>query len=353
MACVARETSYSYKRVKYWVDHYKKHGNVTTRKPSGRPRLISTAAARAAVELLADSDNYGTAQVVAAELHQRGLTPGNKPVHKTTLIRAAVAQATTDGDPLEVASGEPEKELTAATKQKRMEFCQANLSTNWAQIMFTDRKKFAFRYPGTKHRGKQWIKKSKGGKKGKRCFKPNNPQRVNLYMGINKWGVTKVHKVSGSHGLKTKFKNKKNQDAKNITSDEYAHVLKETFLPEGRKMFSAQGMSNWKLQQDNDPTHKKAAAAEIAAWNAAHPGQHVQLLPNWPPNSPDLSPIENVWGIVQRQVDSEGCSNFAQFEALVIKKLQQFDKKVLKNMYKTMGERIKLCIAASGDRISY
>ena len=164
MACVARETSYSYKRVKYWVDHYKKHGNVTTRKPSGRPRLISTAAARAAVELLADSDNYGTAQVVAAELHQRGLTPGNKPVHKTTLIRAAVAQATTDGDPLEVASGEPEKELTAATKQKRMEFCQANLSTNWAQIMFTDRKKFAFRYPGTKHRGSRRARVARRGR---------------------------------------------------------------------------------------------------------------------------------------------------------------------------------------------
>ena len=65
-----------------------------------------------------------------------------------------------------------------------------------------------------------------------------------MYMGINKWGVTKVHKVSGSHGLKTKFKSKKNQDAKNIASDEYAHVLRETFLPEGRRMFSAQGICN-------------------------------------------------------------------------------------------------------------
>ena len=41
----------------------------------------------------------------------------------------------------------------------------------------------------------------------------------------------------------------------------------------------------------------------------------------WPPHSPDLSPIENVWGIVQREVDAMGCKGFNEFELAVVQKL--------------------------------
>jgi hypothetical protein len=353
MAAVARNTPYSYNRVKYWVDRYKKDDKLTARTSTGRKKAINIEAARLAVDLLEDVEKFGTADLAAAELHRLGLTPGAKPVHRTTLTRAVVAQSAADGDILELAQGEPDKELTADTKKKRLEFCLANLSTNWGHVMFTDRKKFAFRYPGTKHKSKRWIRKSKGGKKGNKCFKPNNPQRVNLYMGINKWGVSKVHKVTGSCGMKSGFLNKKGQPSRNITSAEYAHVLKKTFLPEGSRMFNQQGLSSWVLQQDNDPTHKKPAAKELADWNAKHPASPVQLLVNWPPNSPDLSPIENVWGIVQKQVDAMGCKNFKEFEACVIAKLQCLDKKILKNLYKSMAKRIRLCIEANGDKIKY
>lgn len=103
------------------------------------------------------------------------------------------------------------------------------MGTNWANVMFTDRKKWFFRYLGTKHKSTRWRKKSQGRSK---CFQPNNPQRVNLYMGICKWGVTKEHKVAGSHGYKSPFKNTKGEPARNITDAEYANVLKTTLLPE-------------------------------------------------------------------------------------------------------------------------
>jgi hypothetical protein len=98
MAIVARNSPYSYKRVKHWVDRYKKVGDVTTRTSTGRKKAISMEAARLAVDLLEDAENFGTADLAAAELHRLGLTPGNKPVHRTTLTRAAVAQSAADGD---------------------------------------------------------------------------------------------------------------------------------------------------------------------------------------------------------------------------------------------------------------
>ena len=90
-----------------------------------------------------------------------------------------------------------------------------------------------------------------------------------------------------------------------------------------------------------------------AAWNASHPGRLVTLLPNWPPNSPDLTPIENVWGIVQREVDVFGCPTFDEFEALVNEKCQNFPQATLRNLVKSMGKRMRLVVAAEGDKIKY
>ena len=115
MAAVARNLPYSYKRVKYWIDRYKKSGNVTARTSTGRKKAISTEAARLAVDLLEDVENFGTADLAAAELHRLGLIFGAKPVHRTTLTRAVVAQSATDGDKLELAQGEPDRELTTDT----------------------------------------------------------------------------------------------------------------------------------------------------------------------------------------------------------------------------------------------
>lgn len=103
MAAVARNSPYSYKRVKYWVGRYKKNGDVTTRTSTGRKKVVSKEAARLAVDLLEDVENFGTADLAATELHRLGLTLGAKPVHRTTLTRAAVAQSAADGDKLELA----------------------------------------------------------------------------------------------------------------------------------------------------------------------------------------------------------------------------------------------------------
>jgi hypothetical protein len=81
IAAVVRQGTYNRKRVKYWVDRYKQSGDVNVRKGSGRKRAINIAAARAAVDLLVDSERFGTSQLVAEELHRQGLTTGSKPLH--------------------------------------------------------------------------------------------------------------------------------------------------------------------------------------------------------------------------------------------------------------------------------
>jgi hypothetical protein len=183
--------------------------------------------------------------------------------------------------------------------------------------------------------------------------KVNHAMAVNMYAGITKFGVTKPHFVAGTSKMVTSFTNNKGKMARNITTEEYKHVLASTLLPEGKRLFSAHGVSNWVLQQDNDPTHKKAAAAALKEWNQASPGGSVTLVPNWPPNSPDLSPIENVWSYVDARVGAAGCKTFDESQKKVMTTFKELPHNILNNLYMSMKSRLAQCIERLGAKTDY
>jgi len=130
---------------------------------------------------------------------------------------------------------------------------------------------------------------------------------VNLYASITKWGVTKCHVVAGTSKHNSKNLTQKGQSSRNISNAEYKDVLKDTLLPEGTRILGTQGVSTWFLQQHNDPTHKVAKQV-VLKWHG-NKGSSIQILPSWPPSSPDPSPIENFWGWVKGKVDETGVQN--------------------------------------------
>lgn len=136
----------------------------------------------------------------------------------------------------------------------------------------------------------QWVREGEA----RTALKVNRASCLNVYAGITKFGVTGMCKVAGTTKHTSEYTNKKGHAAKNITSKEYYHVVLDHLLPEGRRLFSCAGISKWYLQQDNDPTHKAASIQALKEWRKKFNGGVVEVLPHWPPNSPDLSPIENV-----------------------------------------------------------
>jgi hypothetical protein len=76
-------------------------------------------------------------------------------------------------------------------------------------------------------------------------------------------------------------------------------------------------------------------------------------MADWPPNSPDLNPIENLWSMVQAKVDALGCDNFSKFKHAVDTELKKTSKKELQSLVKSMPKRMDEVIKAGGDRINY
>ena len=182
-------------------------------------------------------------------------------------------------------------------------------------------------------------------------FQPTNPQCVNVYAGISPYGMTVMHVVAGTSKHATPHKTKLGKPARNITAVEYMEVLHKTLLPEGTRMFTMQGFSTWYLQKDNDPTHGVAREV-VKQWNAMK-GSSVQLLPNWPPSSPDLNIIENVWAWVQQKVNKQGCQGFDQFKQAVKDGIASVPKSMITNLYGSLRRRMELVIENEGGLAGY
>lgn len=343
---VAKKLGIKWHTANTWIKRFKTSGGVERKAGSGRKPRLSENAAQAAHELLL-SGNMNGAQQVANELHKDGQTTGDSPVNRTTVIRHAKAYGLAVEQPIRCARGKPKKQLTAATKSKRLEFCSANKRRDWRLVMFTDRKKFHFNHPGVSVKQCQWVKAGKG----REANTVNHAMTVNLYAGITKFGVTEPHLVAGTSKMTSPYKTKKGTPAKNITSQEYEQVLRQTPLPEGRRIFSNQGISQWVLQQDNDPTHKRAAGRVLQDWNASVPCP-VSLL-SWPPNSPDLSPIENLWSDIQAKADAAGCKTFDEFQQTVVALFKSTPRSTLTNLYNSIKRRLKECTDVGGAKTKY
>jgi hypothetical protein len=81
-------------------------------------------------------------------------------------------------------------------------------------------------------------------------------------------------------------------------------------------------------------------------------GCNIKTL-EWPPNSPDISPIENIWGIVDGRVQARGCSSFEEFKKAVLEELMAIPKSTLVKLSKSMKDRLERVVKKGGDRISY
>ncbi len=81
----------------------------------------------------------------------------------------------------------------------------------------------------------------------------------------------------------------------NVTASVYQNFLDHFMLPFADQLFKD---ADFIFQQDLAPAH---TAKSTKSWLNDH---GVGVL-DWPANSPDLNPIENLWGIVKRKMRNE------------------------------------------------
>jgi len=79
----------------------------------------------------------------------------------------------------------------------------------------------------------------------------------------------------------------------------------------------------------------------------------VALL-GWPAQSPDLNPIENIWGIIKRKIRKQSpISGKAALKNVVTSAFDDMGEEVVSALIHSMPDRIKAVIKNRGGHIDF
>ena len=122
----------------------------------------------------------------------------------------------------------------------------------------------------------------------------------------------------------------------------YVQILQDHLIRSGRKQFGRR----WRLQQDNDPKHKSRVAQQFLS-------REVPEVIDWPSNSPDANPVENLWSIIKRRVEKRKPTNLEELDKFLHEEWDKTDMVVLNHLINSMKSRCLALIESKGERINY
>ncbi len=160
-----------------------------------------------------------------------------------------------------------QKHLTWAKENKNWTVAQ------WSRVLFSDESKFCISFGNQGPR----VWRKRGEAQNPRCLKSSVkfPQSVMIWAAMSSAGVGPLCFLKST-----------------VNAAIYQDILEHFMLPSAGQLY---GDADFIFQQDFAPAH---TAKGTKSWFNDH---GVTVL-NWPVNSPDLNPIDNLWGIVKRKM---------------------------------------------------
>jgi hypothetical protein len=206
--------------------------------------------------------------------------------------------------------------LTPLHKEKRVQFCHEYLEKSFENVFITDESAFYIH----RYKAKQW---SKSGRPRKPA--PKFESGILAWGGISMQCATPLHIIQGT-----------------LNSGKYCQLLQETLLPVAEEHYP----DGWILQQDGASCH---TSKFTRGWLE---GQGIPIL-QWPPNSPDLSPIENIWQVMKDRLEKRGPFSRAVWKDEIVKEWSSINDDLRSVLINSLKRRFELCIEADGDVIKY
>ena len=124
-------------------------------------------------------------------------------------------------------------------------------------------------------------------------------------------------------------------------------ILKQHFLPFYRQMKRLYS-PNVYLQEDGASYHRAGIPEQYRR------SQRVKSL-GWPAQSPDLSPIENLWKIAKDRIAKRRhrIKTLEQMGSAISEELSKVSSDLLEKLARSFGNRLDLCIKAKGGATKY
>ena len=160
-------------------------------------------------------------------------------------------------------------------------------------------------------------------------------------------GTTPLVKVTGSTGYKCPYE-RKPKAYTGVGAPEFENdVLKHVLIPAGNTLFTRPraGFKPWRMMLDG-------AGAHVNAKKVLTEGE-VGYVDDWPPQSADLNPIENVWAWMEHKLSMTDYADLNDFEAKIREVWAQLPVELCKKYVTSMRRRTDAVIHAGGAMTNY
>jgi hypothetical protein len=99
--------------------------------------------------------------------------------------------------------------------------------------------------------------------------------------------------------------------------------------------------------QDNAPCHKSESTMKYLE------KKHICLLSDWPPQSPDINIIENLWSILKSKVDKRSPKSTSELWKAVEEEFYSIPHSVIINLYDSIPRRLQAVLKNNGAHTKY
>jgi len=212
--------------------------------------------------------------------------------------------------------------ITSQQAKNRLQFAQNRLNYDWEYAVFTDEK--TFQVGGSKHKSWQDPDDRPVGKLKRHSAK------------IHVWGGIGLH-----------FKTQLFFFQENLNAKLYCKILKDRLPPAYAFDLRPHDRHKWVLVQDNDPKHKSATGKEVLDELAP------DRIPDWPSNSPDFNPIEDVWSTLDSELQLKEPKSIGALKSILRKSWNNLDMSKIRTSIESIPRRLEECIELDGERTSY
>ncbi|KAI2652587.1 Transposable element Tcb1 transposase [Labeo rohita] len=200
-----------------------------------------------------------------------------------------------------------QKLLTWATEKQHWTVAQ------WSKVLFSDESKFCMSFGNQGAR----VWRKTGEREMPKCLKSS----VKYPQSVMVWGAMSAA----------------------VNAASYQEILEHFMLPSAEKLY---GDEDFIFQHDLAPAH---SAKTTGKWFTDH---GITVL-NWPANSPDLNPIENLWDIVKRKLRDARPNTLDELKAAIEASWASVTPQQCHRLIASMPRRIEAVISAKGFPTKY
>ena len=218
--------------------------------------------------------------------------------------------------------------LTNRHRQARQQWCNAHVRWNqrqWGEVLFSDESRFSLQNSDGRTRVYRRV--------GERYLDACVVERNRFQRSVMVWGGIKSDRKFGLVIIRG------NMNAQRYQND----VLRPVVVP-----YVNNRRGNVVFQQDNARPHVAAATMQYLQQN------NVQVL-DWPAVSPDLSPIEHVWDLLDRRVRQRPVQpqTLQQLEQALIQEWNNITLNEIRPYIRSMRRRCRAIINSRGGHVRY